>query len=226
MLRKSSSLRGDICTVAIITRPPEIVALFNIPSENPERPPVRLLFDSHPRPHLHPRGAAFIFFLSEEGPINYLSSLFRTDRALVESRTWDASLLGQYTAHVLSLKEPTPAENDRAIYQANIRLLEEQANLRASLARETALSAEVSSLGRQMALQQQQIDRAMAEETRSREELGYLRSEVDRLRRTAVPNRMPGAWVEPESRQGGNSSRAPGSSKYTTLPHLRMWLTY
>ena len=219
MLRKSSSLRGDICTVAIITRPPEIVALFNIPSGNPQRPFVKILFDSHPRPHLHPRGAAFIFFHSEEGPIKYLSSLFRTDRALVESRTWDASLLGQYTAHILCPKAPNPVESDRAIYQANIRLLEEQANLRASLARETALSAEVSSLERQMGLQQQQIDRAMAEETRSREELRYLRSEVDRLKRTSAPNRMPGAWVEPESWQGGNSSRASGPSTYITPPH-------
>lgn len=206
--------------MAIITRPPEIVALFNIPSGNPERPFIKILFDSHPRPHLHPRGAAFIFFLNEEGPIKYLSSLFRTDRALVESRTWDASLLGQYTAHVLSLKSPTPAEIDRAIYQANICLLEEQANLRASLAKETALSAEVSSLERQVAHQQQQIDRAMAEETKSREELRYLRSEVDRLKRTAAPNRMPGEWVERESWQGGNSSRTPGSSTYFTPSHL------
>ena len=214
MLRKSSSLHHDTCTVAIITRPPEIVALFNIPSGDPERPFVQILFDSHPRPHLHPRGAAFIFFLNEEGPIKYLSSLFQMDRALVESRTWDASLLGQYTAHILTLKVPTEAEAHRAIYQANIRLLEEKANSRASVARETALSAEVSSLERKMAHQQQQIDRAMAEETASREELRYLRSEVDRLKRTASPERMPGAWVGPVSWNSGTPSRASESSSY------------
>ena len=216
MLRKPSSLHRGTCTVAIITRPPEIVALFNIPSGNPDIPSVQILFDSHPRPHLHPRGAAFIFFLNEEGPVKYLSSLFQMDRSLVESKTWDASLLGQYTAHILTLKVPTEAEIHRAIYQANIQLLEEKANSRASVTRETALSAEISSLERKMARQQEQIDRAMAEETASREELRYLRSEVDRLRRTASHERMPGAWVGPVSWESGSSSRATRSSPYIT----------
>ena len=220
MLKKSSSLHNDTPTVAIITRPPEIVALFNIPSGEPEIPSLRILFDSHPRPHLHPRGAAFISFLDEEGPIKYLSSLFQTDRALVESRTWDASLLGQYTAHVLARKMSAESDLGRVLYQANIRLLEEQANLRASIARETALSAEVSSLKRQVAVQQQQIDRAMAEETASREELNHLRSEVDRLKRTGAHGRMPGAWVETVSWESGTPSRGPGPSTYITLPHL------
>ena len=220
MLRNPSSLHNDAPTVAIITRPPEIVALFNIPSGDPETPTIHLLFDSHPRPHLHPRGAAFISFLNEEGPIKYLSSLFQTDRSLVESRTWDASLLGQYTAHVLTHK--TSAESDllRVLYQANIRLLEEQANLRAAIARETALSAEVSSMKRQVTVQQQRIDRAMAEATISRDELNELRSEVNRLKRTGTHGRMPGAWVETVSWESGTPSRAPGPSTYITLPHL------
>jgi hypothetical protein len=220
VLIKSSSLHRDAPTVAIITRPPEIVALFNIPSGDPETPSLHILFDSHPRPHLHPRGAAFIFFLNEEGPIKYLSSLFQTDRALVESRTWDASLLGQYTAHVLTRKMSTQFETERVSYQANIRLLEEQANLRAATTRETALNAEVSSLRRQTALQQQRIDRAMAEEVASREELRRLRSEVDRLKRNAAHGRMPGTWVEPASSENGTSSRGSGTSTYITLAHL------
>lgn len=204
--------------MAIITRPPEIVALFNIPSEDPGTPNIKILFDSHPRPHLHPRGAAFIIFLTEEGPIEYLSSLFQTDKALVESRTWDASLLGQYTAHVLTLRVSTRSEAERAFYQANIRILEEQANSRAATARGTALSAENASLKRQIAAQQQRIDRGMADETASREELNHLRREVDRLKRNTAYERMPGAWVEPVFRKSGTPPQGP--STYVTLVHL------
>jgi hypothetical protein len=218
ILKKTRLLRDDTSTVAIITRPPEIVALFNIPSGQPERPVIPILFDSHPRPHLHPKGAAFIFFLDEEGPIKYLSSLFQTDKALVESRTWDASLLGQYTAHILKLKMATQVEAEQAFYKANIRVLEEQGKFRSVMTREAALSAEVASLRGQMALQQQQIDRASAEEAASREELRELRREFERLGRGVAYGQMPGAWVEVQHRRGGTPSRKP--SKYATLMHL------
>ena len=204
--------------MAIITRPPEIVALFNIPSGDPGLPSIPILFDSHPRPHLHPKGAAFIFFLNEEGPIEYLSSLFQTDKALVESETWDASLLGQYTAHILKLKLSTPAENERAFYQANIRILIEQANLREATTREAALSADVASLRGQVALHQQQIDRAMAEETASREELRDLHREIERLKRAAAHEQSRGSWVDVVSRRSGPPPRGPPVS--VTLAHM------
>ena len=220
MLKKSSSLHDDTPTVALISRPPEIVALFNIPSGDPESPSIQIIFDPHPRPYLHPRGATFISFLDEEGPIKYLSSIFQKNRATVESRTWDASLLSQYTAHVLTRKMSAESDFLRVLYQANIGLLEEKTNPRADIAKKTALGAEVSSLKRQMALQQQQIDSAMEGETVSREELNQLRSEVDILKRTGDHERMPGAWVESESWESGTPSRAPGPSTYTTLSHL------
>jgi len=180
VLKKISFLQDDIPTVAIIARPPEIVTLFNIPSGDPERPPIQVLFDSHPRPHLHPRGAAFILFLNEEGPIKYLSSLFQPDKALMESRTCDASFLGQYTAHVLKLSMSTRSEAERAFYQANIRILEGNINIRTAATAEIALSAEIASFKREMALRQQRMDRAMAA---SHEEMKLLRHEVDQLKR-------------------------------------------
>ena len=218
--QKSSLLRDDTYTVAIITRPPEIVALFNIPSGDPEIPNIPILFDSHPRPHLHPKGAAFIVFLNEEGAIEYLSSLFQTDKALLESKTWDASLLGQYTAHILKLKMATPAEIEQAVCQANIRILMEQASLRESTTREATLSAEVASLRGRVALQQQRIDRAMAEETVSREELRSLRNEIERLRRGAAYEQRPGPWIEVRSRTSGTPSR-----KYVKPAHLWIGVT-
>jgi hypothetical protein len=215
MLKTFSLLRDDTPTVAIITRPPEIVALFNIPSGDTGIP---ILFDSHPRPDLHPKGAAFIVFLDEQAAIEYLSSLFQTDKALVESKTWDASLLGQYTAHVLKLKTATPAETERAFHQANIRILMEQATLREATTREAALSAEVASLRGQMTLQQQRMDRAMAQETASREELQFLRREVERLKRAAAHEQRPRPWVEVVSRSSGTPPRRP--LKYVKPPPL------
>ena len=225
MLKEPRSLQRNTSTVAIITRPPEIVALFNIPSGHPEMPFLRILFDSHPRPQLHPQGAAFIFFLDdEEGPVKYLSSLFQTDKSLVESRIWDASLLGQYTAHVLELNMTTQSDAARVFYHANIRILEEQANLRAATTRETTLSEENASLKRQMTVQQQRTDRAVAEEAASREELNRLRREVERLKRTTAHGQMLGTWVEPVAQSSGIPPRQ--SSSYVTPTHLRIGLIH
>ena len=209
MLKKSSLLRDDTHTVAIISRPPEVVALFNVPSGDPESPFLPILFDSHPRPDLHPEGAAFIFFADDEGPIQYLSLLFQTDEVLAESKTRDTSPLGRYTAHVLKLQMSTPAEAERAFYQANIRILVEQANLRDATTRETALGAEVASLRGRVALQQQQIDRAMAEEISSREEMILLRHEVERLKRAATNEQWSGSWLEVSGRSGTPPRKSP-----------------
>ena len=211
--RAFSLLRDGTCTVAIITRPPEIAVLFDIPSGDPELSSLPIPFDSHPRPRLHPRGAAFICFLNEEGPLEYLSSLFQTDKALVESKTWDASLLGQYTAHVLKLNVSTPAEHELAFYQANIRVLVEQASLREA---KEVLSAEVASLRRQ-------VDRAMAADMASREELKLLRREIERLKRPATPDESRGSWVEVVSRKGRPPQRNPSIS--VTLDYLWIRLT-
>ena len=218
MLNQSSVLRDDTYTVAIITRPPEIVALFNIPSGDAEIPNIPILFDSHPRPSLHPKGAAFIKFLDEEGAIEYLSSLFQTDKALVESETWDASLLGQYTAHILKLKVWTQADNERAFCQANIRILMEQASLREATTREEALSAEVASLRGRVALQQQEIDRAMAEEMAARDELRFLRLEVEQLKGAATHEQRPRVWSEVVPWSSGTPPRKP--STYVDPAHL------
>ena len=159
-------------------------------------------FDSHPRPHLHPRGATFIRFPNEEGPVEYLSSLFQRDKALVESKPWDASLLGQYTAHVLKLKMSTPAAHELAFYQANIRVLAEQASLREA---KDVLSAEVASLRRQ-------VDRAMAAETTSREELRILPREIERLKRAATPEESRGSSASVVSRESAPPPRKPSIS--------------
>lgn len=83
----------------VITRPPEIVACFYIvcPPSN-----VFVIFDSHPRPHLHPDGAAFIFNSSLEATASYLSQLLGYDPSLLADRNfqWQTQLLGQFSGHI------------------------------------------------------------------------------------------------------------------------------
>ena len=187
-------------------------------------PFIQILFDSHPRPRLHPRGAAFIFFLNEEGPVNCLSSLFRTDKTPMESKAWGVSNLGQYTAHVLKLKTPTPPVTEWAFYQANIRTIEESANPKVPTAREVALGEEVALLKRQMALQQQRLERTTAEEKVSHDELKHLCPEVGPIMGVTPLEPMPGAWVEePVSRRSGVLPRVP--AMYVTLAGMWVRLT-
>ena len=112
----------------------------------------------------------------------------------------------------------TPAEHERAFYQANIRVLVEQASLREATTREAVLSAEVASLRGQVAFQQQQIDRAIAGEMASREELTILRREIERLKRAATHEDSRGSWVEVDSRKGGPPPRKQSIS--VTLDYL------
>ena len=63
---------------------------------------VFVIFDSHPRPDLHPRGAAFIFNSSVQSTASYLSELLGYDRALLADRNiqWQAQLLGNFSGHI------------------------------------------------------------------------------------------------------------------------------
>lgn len=107
----------------------------------------------------------------------------------------------------LKLKMSTPAAAERAFYQANIRILMEQANLKAAAIREAALSAEVAMLRG-----------LMAEETASREELIFIRHEVGRLKSAAVHEQSPESCVEAVSWRSGTPPRRP--LVYINLAHL------
>jgi hypothetical protein len=154
---------------------------------------IPILFDPHPRPNLHPKGAAFISFLDEDGAINYLSSLFQIDEALEESRTWDESLLAQHTAHILKLEAVTPAEAEQPFPKADIegKLAPQQTIDRVKAERAKA-------------------ERAKAKRATLRDELWDLRCEVEQL--SAGYEQMP---VEVQHRMGGTPSRK--LSRYVAL---------
>lgn len=85
-------------TVAVITRPPEIICIIKVPCQGTD---VFVIFDSHPRTK-HPDGAGLIFNTSPSATARYLSDLLKFDPGLLEdpSLQWQAQLLANYSAHM------------------------------------------------------------------------------------------------------------------------------
>jgi hypothetical protein len=86
------------CAVAIITRPPEIIAVSKLSCEGTD---VFVIFDSHPRTK-HPQGSGLIFNTSVDAAAHHLADLLQYDPRLLEdsSLQWQAQLLANYSAHV------------------------------------------------------------------------------------------------------------------------------
>ncbi|TFK65855.1 hypothetical protein BDN72DRAFT_800715 [Pluteus cervinus] len=89
--------------VAIITRPPEIIACFKVPTP---RGDVFVIFDSHPRP-LYSKGAAFIFYNSIDETASRLSKILAVDQSIVNDpdMDWQAQLLGNFSGHIFTAKQ-------------------------------------------------------------------------------------------------------------------------
>ncbi|RPD67337.1 hypothetical protein L227DRAFT_491050, partial [Lentinus tigrinus ALCF2SS1-6] len=98
------SKRYTASSCVIITRPPEIIACFYL-----ARAPIELfvLFDSHPRPHKHARGAAFIFKNSLDSTAAYLTELLRFDDSLLSDSSiqWQAQLLAHASGEIFLASE-------------------------------------------------------------------------------------------------------------------------
>ncbi|KAG9048071.1 hypothetical protein FS837_000842 [Tulasnella sp. UAMH 9824] len=95
---------------AVITKPPEILALFAILTRLPPPgpPTVLVIFDSHPRPQRNTNGAAFSFFINPTAAAGYLSRVLSVDPSLAKDMgdNWQVQLLLQYSAHVFFATEP------------------------------------------------------------------------------------------------------------------------
>lgn len=101
----------------VITRPPEIIACFCI--AHPDGV-IYVIFDSHPRPDLHPDSAAFIFNKSADAAATYLANLLHYDSSLLADRNlqWETQLLGNFSGHLFVAPEAHPLQED-ADYWAN-----------------------------------------------------------------------------------------------------------
>jgi len=85
----------DSFAVAIITRPPEIIACLNLRL----RSPTVFIFDSHPRPS-YSNGAGMMTSPSIEGAARRLAGLLPTVDLRDSFLQWRAQLLGNYSGHV------------------------------------------------------------------------------------------------------------------------------
>lgn len=117
-------MKGRSAACAIITRPPEIIACFMIPTEGNG---IFVIFDSHPRPNKHPHGAAFILNNSLSATASYIADLLKYDDRLLSDSTlqWQAQLLAHFSAHIFT-SSPTSGsatELTEATLQASLEVL-------------------------------------------------------------------------------------------------------
>ncbi|EIW81361.1 hypothetical protein CONPUDRAFT_137352 [Coniophora puteana RWD-64-598 SS2] len=91
------------CAVAVITRPPEIIACLKVIVSGSN---TFVIFDSHPRPD-HSDGAALIFVDSIDKAAVRLSTILPYDEALMSDSHlhWQAQLLGQFSSHTFVARE-------------------------------------------------------------------------------------------------------------------------
>ncbi|KAG8874554.1 hypothetical protein FRB98_008354, partial [Tulasnella sp. 332] len=136
-------------SAAIITKPPEILAVFAIATHQPppDPPQVFIVFDSHSRPDHHPTGAAFSFFGTLETAAAYLSDLLSVDPDLLNDprMQWQAQLMSQYSAHFFVARSapeqlfPGEEKLPDPLYEANISVLELKSSLNETKASVTDL---------------------------------------------------------------------------------------
>jgi hypothetical protein len=128
--------------VMIITRTPEIIAVFKITDIITH---TYIIFN--PRLHkLHPKGPAFIFNTSMEATAEYLSDLFRFDINISddESLRWQAKLLAHFSAryYTASNKLSDPEARLEAVLDSSLAVLALQAEVASLDARIQSLEVE------------------------------------------------------------------------------------
>ncbi|CAE6512558.1 unnamed protein product [Rhizoctonia solani] len=122
-------------TAALITRPPEIVAILRIPLSTTKSPTpskrddaIYAIFDSHSRPE-HPNGAGLTLLPSIAAAAQHLTALLRVNiNTRSPGLSWEAQLMSQFSAHLVrraEWRQPREERNTRlaAMYEANVGLL-------------------------------------------------------------------------------------------------------
>ncbi|KAI9434828.1 hypothetical protein H4582DRAFT_1818325 [Lactarius indigo] len=191
----------DSSAVAIITRPPEILACLKLQLSTRN---VFVIFDSHPRPS-YPNGAGAIVSTSVESTARRLTELLPTVDLQDRILQWQAQLLSNCSGHVFV---PHSLDTSTAALW--------QAVLESSLA-QLSMQAEISDLRSQkdfQASEQQRLESELKEvEERCRRQertIQELRSSASNTRShlTGIPQRHSSS---PTSRQfNPSNSRSPG----------------
>ncbi|KAG8997881.1 hypothetical protein FRB90_012420 [Tulasnella sp. 427] len=125
---RTLATEGKQSVGALITKPPEILALFAILTRLPPPgpPAVLVIFDSHPRPQRNIKGTAFHFFISPTAAAGYLDRLVGVDPSLAKDggEDWQIQMLMQYSAHVcIATEAPSHSELETEIDNASNTIL-------------------------------------------------------------------------------------------------------
>jgi len=162
-LRELSNL--DSSAVAIITRPPEIIACLKLRLATRN---VFIIFDSHPRPS-YPNGAGMIVSPSIEGTARQLTELLPTVDLPDSFLQWQAQLLSNYSGHVFvphGVETSTPT-----LWQAVLESSLAQLSMQAEL-------ADLRSQNEFLKGEQQRLESEIKEaEVRSREQERLIRQQ-------------------------------------------------
>jgi len=130
------------CAVAVVTRPPEIIACLKITNSGGN---TFVIFDSHPRLD-HPDGAALILVNSVEEAATRLSAILPYDDALMcdERLQWQAQLLGQFSSHTFIAREfdSSPKAMTYLVADASLTILSLQAKVAALESQNSFLMSE------------------------------------------------------------------------------------
>ena len=196
----------DTSAVAIITRPPEIIACLKLRLRSRT---VFIIFDSHPRPS-YPNGAGMMISPSIEGTARRLTELLPTVDLRDSFLQWQAQLLGNYSGHVFvphGIEMSTPT-----LWQAV---------LESSLA-QLSMQAELANLRSQNDLLKSEQERL---ESEIREAQVRNRQQERRIQQLESPTSNP-RYYRPSTppRQSSSSSSStrfsyhPSSSKASTSP--------
>ncbi|KAG8930619.1 hypothetical protein FRC01_002472 [Tulasnella sp. 417] len=161
---------------AVITKPPEILALFAILTRlpPPSPPTVLVIFDSHPRPQRNMNGAGFSFFINPTAAAGFLGRLLAVDPSLAKDmgENWQVQLLLQYSAHIFFATEAlSQAELETEIDNASTTYLDMKSDI-------IELRSKTNELKLKDAVSDSRI-------TQLEQELEELREELKKTKRSA-----------------------------------------
>lgn len=202
----------DRSVVAIITRPPEIVACLKIRVADRD---VFVIFDSHPRPS-HPDGLGFIVNPNIKTAAAYLSDLLVFDENILNdpSLQWQAQLLGHFSGHILLSLEEEPSTTE-VLLESSLALLSAYADVAREKSRSSELQQKVEELERQQRFME---DRVRYLEQRRREDYERYREASRPKARRVEQDEYANNTLPSESR---HDSPLQSSSKHTQSAHRR-----
>ncbi|KAG9023157.1 hypothetical protein FRB95_013479, partial [Tulasnella sp. JGI-2019a] len=213
----------DNSSAAIITKPPEILAVFAIATHAADPFPTKVfvVFDSHSRPDHHPNGAAFSFFGTLETAAAYLSDLLSVDPNLLNDQRmqWQAQLLSQCSAHFLvarsTAEQLLPGEEKLPdpLYDANIAVLEAKSNFRET--RATLIELEARNF--ELESENMQVKSELKE---LRKQFSLLAMEIDGARRLNAQGHGSSSYSNTQH-NGAGSRKGKEKEKHDTSQLVR-----